>query len=142
MCKLITKTKFKTKTVYKLVLKYNGEFYSYYTGYKMHLGKIQESWCAPEIDVDWNDYSDDVLYNNLMLGKTSGFSEKLWAIKLKDTSRKYENFNLKDIERVILKIQLGGEIWKGNGSRISNYIPDNIVIYAGSEILSMSEIKG
>jgi hypothetical protein len=63
-----------------------------------------------------------------MVGKCSGFENK--------TDAKVLGHH----QTAVLKIVLGGEIWIGDASDIDSDIPDDHIVYAGTEILSFEEI--
>jgi hypothetical protein len=136
MCNLTKKTRKKTVTVYKAVLKIGKNYYSCFAGTKIQLGQIK-----PQTEKDYyrirsrsesanffEHYNDN--YNENMRGKISGFAKKKNAQLLCGWS-----------DRVMLKIILGGEIWTGTARRVSSLIPYDEIIFAGTEVISFKEIK-
>lgn len=132
MCDIKTKTNLTTKTVYKVVRKEDKDYYAYFSGFPIKIGKVDLHWDDKHNDnfMKYNPASN--LYNYIMTGKTSGFAKLISAQKL----HKVLNY-----ANVILKMKLGGEIWKGTGKNISDNISERIITYAGTEILSFKEIK-
>jgi len=135
MCDINKKTDLTTKIIYKVVRILDGKYYAYYSGLPIEIGKVDSSW--EDKKHKWPDYLHykfTRLYNNNMIGKTSGFATLKAAMILKQNCKYYQDTT------TILKIKLGGEIWKGNGKNISSVISNDIVTYAGTEILSFEEI--
>ena len=149
MCDIKEKTRFKTKTVYKVVEKCGGNYYSYYTGKPVTVGKVTPL-TEKELEFFMTEVGFDVRYaynptafkkayiiggtrifNKKMMGKISAFASLSVAKRLKES--------IPD-PCEILKIKLGGEILKGTSDKMG-YIPPHYVTYAGSEVLSIKEIE-
>jgi hypothetical protein len=146
MCNINKKTKLKTKTVYKVVWKHNGDFYSVFTLKKLSLGKVKpltkEEARHNKVDLDRPNnnnfiYFDrsEYIYNQNMINKVSGFERRRDAEVLKSDLNIYGG-------PVILRAVLVGTILKGTGDGIRSLFdgrPD-VKTYAGTEILSMEEV--
>jgi hypothetical protein len=136
MCNITKKTDKKTVTVYKAVIKDGENYYAFFSGIKIGVGTVK-----PQIDADYvkniylyrGYFKHDSIYNENMVGKTSGFAKHKTA-KLLLSECFYT-------EAVILKMVLGGEIWEGNAEHIACEINPSEVVYAGTEILSFEEVK-
>lgn len=133
MCKLIRKTKKETVTVYKTVLRVvheDGEYYTaFFSGVRIKLGKVKQQ---TREDKCFHRYIPGTQHwNEIMVGKSSGFANLKPAIKLGRCTK----------NSCVLKIVLGGEIWEGDASRIAIDIDFKEKIYAGTEILSFEEVK-
>jgi hypothetical protein len=121
-----------TVTIYKAVKKIRENYYSIFAGTKIELGVVKpqshknthRSFRAYE-----SFHIGHSFYNEIMVGKSSGFIEIDDARCLADENKE-----------VVLKIELGGEIWQGDAEKISFYIPEHHILYAGTEILSFEEI--
>jgi len=130
MCNLKEKTDLKTVTIYKAVEKIGGKYYAFFAGTLIKLGTV-EPQSYKNVHKRFKHRVDDwyISFNDNMVGKCSGFKMKSDAIRLADGKND-----------AVLKIKLGGEIWIGDALNIDMYIPDDHIIYAGSEILSFEEI--
>ena len=142
MCDIRNKTDLSKITVYKLVkTDIQNNYYAFYSGLPIQLGKIELDWDGSKIErtffdqYDFQDFIHSFLFNGFMNGKMSGFATLEMAKKLLSKTV-YGGDN-----KTILKIELGGEIWKGTSKNISIYIPDDGIIYAGTEVLSFKEIS-
>jgi hypothetical protein len=139
MCNITKKTNKETIIVYKAVIRVKKRYYACFSGIKIKVGKVK-----PQTNRDYNRIENRFLldgwrydtlsmfYNKNMVGKTSGFATLKSAESLA-----YDGYG----SRIVLKIVLGGEIWRGNAVKISSSVPDNAVVYAGTEILSFEEVK-
>jgi len=134
MCNIHTKTDLKTITVYKAVVKIDEDYYSCFAGTKIELGKVKRQTFKRVHKALY--YSNlfsigGLFYNKHMVGKCSGF-------QLPDDAKILKIFT---DGKTILKIVLGGTIWLGDASNIYFEIPDDHIVYAGSEIISFEEFK-
>lgn len=141
MCKVLNKFEGKeTFTGYKLVLKIDGEYYSPSTGLKYEVGmKIPKMKKRGEnIDGTWaNPLSDGIFYEPLMQGKTSVLDYKIDAIRLLNDVDEYSEYKHDDY--VILKMTIGGDMYKGRlnySSEFKDYVAYTVI---GSEILEIEE---
>jgi len=123
MCDINKKTKLKTVTGYKLCWKEKDTYYSHIVRSRIDLGKIN----SPRESVNVFNY------NYIMK------QFKLCTIlkKLAVARKHYHSSNISTL--VLLKITLGGIIYKGTDRGYTNML-DNNIVYAGSEILSYQEI--
>jgi hypothetical protein len=149
MCNINSKTDLKTKTIYKAVKKYRGRYFSYFSGFEIKLGPVDLDWKVTKLAaiegleernlLHARPYNPtmEFLYNENMVGKTSGFGEEKWAKHLAFGRSRY---HMKEVHLAILKIKLGGEIWEGTAAKIGAGIPVDIKTYAGTEILSFEEL--
>lgn len=140
MCNVNIKTKYTTRIVYKVVNKIADNYHALYSGLPIRIGKVDARWKLSKLKEDILDNYDfinftpvDWTYNSNIIGKTTGFANlKAAKILQKGTHRE---------ANTILKIKLGGEIWKGTSKNILSESFDNHIVYAGSKILSFEEIK-
>lgn len=149
MCDIRTLTTHKTKTVYKVVFKKEGKYITPLTYMVITIGKVAKMKFIKRF-MPFSDYfyvklvpvsysaitlPSSPYYNFHMTGKTSGFS----SLKI---ARIYKNtFYERDL-MVILKIKLGGSIYSGTGrNTMDSKLADSAIVYAGSEILSIEEVK-
>lgn len=148
MCNINKKTKYKTRIIYKVCYKCGDNYYSIFAGMKIEIGKTADSIRLSHLPINsryigFNQYEiGDGLYNDNLIGRTSGFKDKEAAFKL--LKRQYlikDNNNVIEAEPVVLKIKIGGSIFQGNSRLISLGFPNDKVTYAGSEILSFEEIS-
>lgn len=131
MCDISIKTNLKSKTIYKVAFKDDNEYFAIFSLLNLKIGKVS----VPSNIKDY--YKYDVIYNPLMVDKTSGFSSLRAAIRLlnyKLISGYYHH------KIVILKMKIRGNILKGTSDRISLYFPKDFITYAGEEIVSMEEV--
>ena len=126
MCNINTLTKLKRKTVYKLCVKIDGKYYSYYSGFLMKTGPVKFDNILPSTE-GWIDYEHSSIFNPNMVGKCCGF-EDLTLFK-----NMLINSIIETDSCVILKVSLSGIIMKG----IDSHIP----AYSGSIITSFKEIE-
>lgn len=140
MCDINKKTKYTTRIVYKVVHKIDGNYYALYSGLPISIGKVDARWRLSKLkedirdNYDFSNFTTDTwFYNRNIIGKTSGFAILKAAKILKSESHRED--------KKILKIKLGGEIWKGTSKNILSKYFDNYIVYAGTEILSFEEIK-
>jgi hypothetical protein len=149
MCDISKPTKFKTKTVYKVVAKVNDRYRSVLSFSTLSIGKVMpltrlEALYGNQIGTDSVNYLNehDVFFNHNMVNRVSGFGRKDDAeVFMRDCG----GGDIIDIVRehfpvVILKLKLGGSIMEGTTNRIDKFIPNHHKTYAGTEILSMEEI--
>jgi hypothetical protein len=140
MCDINEKTKFKTKTIYKVVEKHNDKYYSVFAAKEISVGKVSPLTPEEVIEnleimgwsyVDPREYTHPVSpkFNDNMVGKTSGFA-KIGPAKALQMGNEKE---------VVLKMVIGGDIMKGTSANIAGLDP-NYITYAGTEILSMEEV--
>lgn len=144
MCDINKETKYKTRIVYKVCYKIDNKYYSYFAGMLIKEGKVETrtqsphkylSLTIPEIRVI--DYHQvESLFNKNLVGRTSGFANLNIAQILR---LRLQHGDLKP-RVVLLKMKIGGSIFKGSTKNISISIPSDSVTYAGSEILSFEEI--
>lgn len=136
MCRLNRKTKRKSATIYKVVLKVDDKYYSYFAGTEIKIGKVE-----PQTSDDNKRRSKmfyglgheyrfgNPWYNEHMVGRTSGFTDRLSAkIFLNQCSGEVR----------ILKLNIGGEIWEGSGDSVGKGLEKSMIL-AGDEILSFEE---
>jgi hypothetical protein len=143
MCDINKKTEYTTRTVYKVVHKFDDNYYALYSGLPITIGKVDAKWKPSKIQTidiinacSFNSFSrDSHFYNSNMIGKTSGFAD-LKAAKI----LKQDTYQCGGI-MVILEIKFGGEIWEGSSRGILDDDFDDYIVYAGTEILSFKEIK-
>ena len=136
MCNLTELTKRKTVVVYKTAVKVGENYYSFFAGTKIEIGKVKKQTNRISDVVKHrivyrnfiNNYRDHIFFNPHMVGRCSGF-KNLTDAKILGKGRHF----------VVLKIVLGGEIWIGDASDIDPDIPNDHIIYAGTEILSAVE---
>lgn len=140
MCDVNIRTKYTTRIVYKVVHKIGEKYYALYSGLPIRLGNVDKRWRLSKLkesirdSYDFNVFtSDEWSYNRNIVGKTTGFALLEAAKILKQESSKED--------KTVLKIKLGGEIWKGTGKNILSSYFDKYIVYAGSEILSFEEVK-
>lgn len=149
MCNIHKKTYFTTKTIYKAVKKMQGRYFSFYSGFEIKLGPVDPEWSLSKLDSSikckWRASTwmgvrpylpSMTLYNPDIVGKVTGFGKEKWAKLVFNKPR----FQKPDVEFAILKMVLGGDIMKGDATGVAKFIPDKIVTWAGSEILSFEEI--
>jgi len=140
MCDINKKTNYTTRIVYKVVHKNGDNYYALYSGLPICIGNVDKRWRISKLkenirdNYDFNSFTPDTwTYNRNIIGKTTGFADLKAAKILKRESNRED--------KTILKIKLGGEIWKGTSKNILSEYFDNHIVYAGSEILSFEEIK-
>lgn len=146
MCNISQPTKFKTKTVYKVVRKVDDQYYSLFSLHHLEVGtvkpidsdevfSIKDVIFSDSAGTSVNDYlkKHSPIYNHHMEGRTSGFNSKRAACDLIEDMSMFKN------PMVLLKVVLGGDILKGTAARCRSLNP-NYITYAGTEILSMEEI--
>ena len=148
MCNINKKTKYKTRIIYKVCYKCKDNYYSIFAGMKIEIGKIADFIRLSHLPINsryivFHQYKiGDWLYNNNLIGRTSGFKDKEVAFELLRRQLSFEdNNNVIVAEPVVLKIKIGGSIFQGDSSLISHGLPNDKVTYAGSEILSFEEIS-
>ena len=140
MCDVNIRTKYTTRIVYKVVHKIADKYYALYSGLPIRIGNVDKRWRLSKLKesiqdkYDFSSFtSDNWSYNRNIIGKTTGFTDLKAANILKRESHRED--------KTILKMKLGGEIWKGTSRNILSEHFDNYIVYAGSEILSFEEIK-
>ena len=142
MCDISKKTKLKTKTVYKAVLKIKRNYYSIFSGKKLTVGRVEPltkrearfyGRYVSRSPLNYFD-EDDWAYNPEMVGRVSGFG------KMKDAMIQSNTCWAKGRGRV-LRVVLGGDIMKGTCQKINLDINWPNPTYAGTEIISMEEIQ-
>jgi len=126
MCNINTLTKLKRKTVYKLCVKIDGKYYSYYSGFLMKTGPVKFDNIPPSTE-GWVDYEHTDLFNPNMVGKCCGFED---LIKFKNMITS-SCINVDSC--VILEVSLSGIIMKG--------VESHLQAYSGSIIKSFKEIE-
>lgn len=139
MCNINERTTLESVTVYKKVLSYKGEFYSPFAGTPIKVGCVIPQtdktleWCNNVLSDNFSDYKEwkNRFYNRYMVGKCNGFET------LKDCSLMHI-FTYYDV--AILKIELGGDIMKGDAENIAGTVSKDAIIYAGSIIKSIEII--
>jgi hypothetical protein len=137
MCNLTTKTDKKTVTIYKVVYKKNGKYYAIFSGVEVKKGIVERQRigdCHRDGMRNYFNYysSIDNNYNTNMIGKSSGFDEENPARLLM--------IEIDEPDMVILKIKLSGEIWRGDALHIGDSVPNDSIVFAGSEIISFREV--
>ena len=139
MCEFIRHTKKKTATVYKVVYKVKGIYYSIFAGTEVKVGEAIKQERKHYMGQGLNHYTSDyTYYTKEMVSKCSGFVKKEHAIYL--TKDKYGLGNGRSMR--ILKIKLGGKIINGDGNSATDFnLGEVIPIYAGTEILEIKELK-
>lgn len=154
MCDIKTLCKEKTRIVYKVVYRdIKGNYYAIISGMRINLGLVSK--CIKEESVilrisspsiqpyervhkfspDYVCRHNSPYYNPLMTDRTCGFSSLSSARRWIRTEFSYIT---KSALR-ILKIKLGGSIYKGTSARFLEY--PIVSVYAGSEILSFKEVE-
>ena len=127
MCDINKKTKLKTKTIYKVVIQKDEEYLAVYSKMPISIGEIDKNFnCVSHPKIS-------SLYNENMIGRTSGFGSKKVAFLLKNHTWRSD--------LVILKMVIGGDIMQGTTAKISGELPEHYTTYAGTEILSFEEVK-
>ena len=133
MCNLNKITKRRSQIVYKVVrVSLTGEFISCFAnslvdvGNVAHLNSLSKERMSTYLPTDF-------LFNRLAVDRCSGF-ERLSAAKDLLGSSHHSN-------EIIVRIELGGVIVKGDALDISDSVDPECVIYAGTEIISVTEIK-
>lgn len=139
MCDINKKTKLKTVTVYKLCHKIGNKYYAYFSGMEISTGNVVnfKNTCDSHF-LNRINKENSPIYNENMIGRTSGFKLKKDVEYLLEHIKKHNPFNC---GKVILKIKLGGDIMKGSGKNIimDDYL-DSTITYAGTEIVEMQEV--
>ena len=137
MCNIKTKTDLKEVIVYKAVIKKDDKYFAPLSGVQIKTGTVTRQKKSdavrklPKQHLLRRFTEGDCFYKPIMKGKTSGFEKLSDAILYRD-----EIGN----PSIILEMKLGGEIWVGDAYRVSTYIDYDAVIYAGTEVLSITEV--
>lgn len=149
MCNISKQTDLKEKIIYKVVYKDGQTYYSPYVGKELRIGPISPLTRDEmkrfmnmkgsfayffNADAFIKNYitGGSRLFNKKMVGKTSGFATLKAAKKVTKSimSSRY----------IILKLNVAGEILKGTSKHMYG-IRGDYITYAGTEILSMKEVK-
>lgn len=143
MCDLKKESDRKTTTVYKLVAVFKGNYYAPFSGMLIKKGLVENIEEAKLGKVPYfkkyeNDGADDSFYNELAVGRTSGFAEKKVALKLHSIVNK----DNEELPLTVLKMKLSTDLVEGTGDGLTglNFI-DDTVVYAGKKIVSFEEIE-
>ena len=131
MCDISIKTNLKSKTIYKVAFKDYNEYYAVFSHLNLKIGKVS----VPSNIKGRYEY--EVIYNPLMVDKTSGFASLRAAKRLLNHKLSCSYYNNKI---VILKMKIRGNILKGTSDKIALYFPKDFITYAGEEIISMEEV--
>ncbi len=152
MCDINKETKYKTRIVYKVCYKIDNKYYSYFAGMLIKEGKVETRTQSPHkylpltiSEMEITDYHQGgSLFNKNLVGRTSGFASldiaKQYILRLKLQNINFYKRRYLRPRVVLLRIKIGGSIFKGSTKNISVSIPSDSVTYAGSEILSFEEI--
>ena len=150
MCDVSKKTGLKEITVYKAVIKYMDNYYSYFAGKLIKVGKVtplteeealfmRYEGCPSArsyVDTEINrEHAAEGMntFNLNIVGKVSGFMNIRHARKLAG-GRQWTS-------TVVLKIVLSGKIMKGTAANITHIIPGGAIVYAGSVVKSFELVK-
>jgi hypothetical protein len=141
MCTISEKTDLKMVTVYKVAIKWEGNYYSLFSGYLIKKGKVLKEWKAPTSEGAFPIYfisylKGAALYNPNMIGRVSGFATRE---SVEEYYQSEQRFGSECI--VLLEIKLGGSIMKGDASCISLLIEPLSVTYAGTKIIDFKEVQ-
>lgn len=139
MCNISTPSKYKTKTIYKVVIKVNDAFplspsvtyLSAFTNQPVKVGLVSDVINLNELHYPYTDISARA-YNKHMINRTSGFA----SLK---TAKLLISKTIDKTKYTILKITIAGDVMKGTTDFI-HYLPKHLKTYAGKEILSIEEI--
>ena len=131
MCNLNTTTNLKQQTVFKVVYKTKDGYKSCFAKSKVVIGKVIPQTERPKDGIYYKAVPS--LFNELAVGRSSGFEKLEIATILAATYGSYSNI-------CILKIELGGSIVSGTALGIMNHKYDREIVYAGTEILSIEEV--
>ena len=146
MCDINKKTRIKRATIYKVAVKdKEGNLFSYFAGWPVKLGPVGEFQKPGRLgDHSFTHHETcEPLYNENLIGRTSGFAKLSVAKKLYD----YNDYNRSDGGDVssesalsIVRLTIGGSIMKGSSAMISSSLPDYEVVLAGTEVFSIKEV--
>lgn len=145
MCYLTEKTKFKSRTGYKVLAEKNGKFYSTFTGQELKVGKVP---LPPKhgkrlSNEFWNRSIDSELFRELpfyrsdFVGKTSIFTNKKSCKHLYSIMKREEKINDK-FNLVMVKMVISENIHKGYF--IEGFLGDSHNVFAGENINSIEVI--
>ena len=152
MCDIKKETKYKSRIVYKVCYKIDDQYYSYFAGMLIKEGKVETRTQSPHKyllltipELGITDYHQgENLFNKNLVGRTSGFASldiaEQFILRLKLQNINFYKLRYLKPRVVLLKVKIGGSIFKGSTKNISFYTPSDGVTYAGSEILSFEEI--
>ena len=145
MCDISKKTRRKSVTVYKAVLIDGKHFKSVFSRMIIKTGEVSKRFLSHDKRHHDNDYSH--LYNENMVGRTSGFKSKEDAFALAKSMIENSSEMIKDQQTklpydvTVIKMVLGGNIMQGTTCMISDNISDKNKTFAGTKILSFEEIN-
>ena len=143
MCDLKSKSKLETVTVYKLCRKHKNKYYAYFSGMEISVGNVADMSFKSKVgDKRFRKYSNDKsrygykLYNELAVGRTTGFLSKRMATNLQFGD------GGPSCGAVLLEIVIAGDIVRGTGSHIIGYWEElnKAIVYAGRQIVSYKEV--
>lgn len=136
MCDINIKTRKKSVTVYKIVIKQNDDYLSLISKTPIKLGEVP--FYDPELYIVYNTranydiYSkNDRFYNKNMVGKVCGFKH------LKPIIEYLKQLN---VNKHLLKLKLSGDIMQGTAKDFTYLISDDEIVYAGTHIDYAAEI--
>ena len=139
MCNLLKTINREEITIYKIVAKKKGNYYSTFTGQKYKIGKVNKPKKKyKRLSEYWNTlleskkkFKNIILFKPRFYGKTSGFSIFDDALSL--YRKMSQNRIKKGYQLVIVKMVLGGEIWLGEY--------DLKEVFAANTIKEINELK-
>jgi len=143
MCDLKKNSTLETVKVYKVCYKHKDKYYAYFSGMRIKVGKVAGLPFKRNINGRFfREYADDKrhygykLYNELAVGRTTGFKSKRIATNLQFGD------GGPSCNAVLLEMVITGDIVRGTGGHIIGYWEDlnKAIVYAGREIVSFKEV--